>query len=223
MIFKPSLSILPPSQLLLWAELDATPEYFTLYGGTALALRLGHRASVDFDFCSNQPFEPDELAASIPFLRGSERVQIAPNTLMCRVDREGPVLISFSGGLAPGLVAPPDQAEGSTLHVASLLDLAGTKLAVVQTRAEVKDYIDVDALLRSGVDLPTALAAGRVVYGRAFNPVIALKALSFFGDLPSLPAEVRHRLSAAVEAVDVTNLPSLSPWSPRPDDEGDHP
>ena len=28
-------------------ELDATPATFTLYGGTALALRLGHRTSVD--------------------------------------------------------------------------------------------------------------------------------------------------------------------------------
>jgi len=52
MVFTPNLSILPPPQLRLWSELDATPEAFTLYGGTALALRLGHRTSVDFDFFS---------------------------------------------------------------------------------------------------------------------------------------------------------------------------
>ena len=56
MIFSPDLSILPPPQLRLWPELDTTPATFTLYGGTALALRLGHRTSVDFDFFSNQPF-----------------------------------------------------------------------------------------------------------------------------------------------------------------------
>jgi Nucleotidyl transferase AbiEii toxin, Type IV TA system len=50
MILKPNLSILSPPQLLLWAEIDTTPEEFTLYGGTALALRFGHRASIDFVF-----------------------------------------------------------------------------------------------------------------------------------------------------------------------------
>ena len=54
----------------------------------------------------------------------------------------------------------------------------------MQKRAEAKDYLDIDALLQHGIDLPTALAAGRVIYGRSFNPVITLKALSFFDDVP---------------------------------------
>jgi hypothetical protein len=88
---------------------------------------------------------------------------------------------------------------------------------VVQKRAEVKDYLDMDALLRRGIDLPTALAAGAVVYGRNFNPLITLKALSYFDDVPTLPADVRARLSAAVAAVDVTKLPALTPYAKRPD------
>ena len=220
MTFKPNLTILPPPQLQFWPELDATPEHFTLYGGTALALRLGHRASVDFDFFSNQPFDPDELADALPYLKGTERVQVAPNTLKCRVERDGPVLVSFFGGLGLGQVAPRDQVEGKTLYVASLLDLAGTKVAVVQKRAQAKDYLDIDALLQRGIDLPTALAAGRVVYGRSFNPMITLKALSFFDDVPALPAEVQRRLTAAVDAVDPTNLPLLTPYAKRPDENG---
>lgn len=47
--FAPILDSLPPAQQRLWPELDATPDHFTLYGGTALALRLGHRISVDCD------------------------------------------------------------------------------------------------------------------------------------------------------------------------------
>jgi hypothetical protein len=220
MIFKPNLTILPPPQLRLWQELDATPEHFTLYGGTALALRLGHRASVDFDFFTNQPLDPDELAAALPYLTGAERVQVAPNTLTCRAERDGPVLVSFFGGLGLGQAAPRDQAEGKTLYVASLLDLAATKAAVVQKRAEAKDYLDIDALLQNGIGLPTLLAAGRVVYGHSFNPMITLKALSFFDDVPALPVEVRRRLSAAVEAVDPAKLPALTPYSSRPDENG---
>ena len=159
-VLVPNLSMLPPPQLKLWPELGATPESFTLYGGTALTLRLGHRASVDFDFFSNAPFDPERLASTLPYLKGAERVQMAPNTLTCRVDRGGAVLVSFFGGLGLGQVAERDEVEGMALYVASLLDIAGTKMAVVQKRAEVRDYLDIDALLRHGVDLPTALAAG---------------------------------------------------------------
>lgn len=220
MIFSPNLSILPPPQLRLWPELDATPETFTLYGGTALALRLGHRSSVDFDFFSNQPFDPDVLAASLPYLKGAERVQVGPNTLTCRVERDGPVLLSFFAGLGLGQVTPRDQAEGRSLYIASLLDIAGTKVAVVQKRAEVKDYLDIDALLQHGIDLPNALAAGSVVYGRSFNPMITLKALSFFDDLPTLSADVKKRLSIAVASVDPATLPILTPCVKRADENG---
>jgi hypothetical protein len=214
-VLVPNLSMLPPPQLELWPELGATPESFTLYGGTALTLRLGHRASVDFDFFSNVPFDPERLASALPYLKDAGRVQMAPDTLTCRVDRGGAVLVSFFGGLGLGQVAERYQVKGMSLYVASLLDIAGTKMAVVQKRAEAKDYLDIDALLRHGVDLATALAAGGVVYGRSFNPLITLKALSFFDDVPMLSAEVRERLSAAVEAVDVTKLPVLTAYAQR--------
>jgi hypothetical protein len=204
--FMPRLAILPPAQRRLWPELAATPAAFTLYGGTALALRLAHRVSVDFDFFSNDPFDPDQLAVSIPYLADAERVQVAPNTLTCRVERGGPVLLSFFGGLRLGQVALPDQAKDNSLRVASLHDIAGAKAAVIQKRAEVKDYLDIDALLRTGIDLPAILAAARIVYGRAFNPLVTLKALSFFDDVAGLPSRVRKRLGAAVATVDPATL-----------------
>jgi hypothetical protein len=44
-----------------------------------------------------------------------------------------------------------------------------------------------------GIGLPQVLAAGAVVYGRSFNPLITLKALCYFDDVPSLPAEIQER------------------------------
>ncbi len=183
-------------------------------------LRLGHRASIAFDFFSNMPCDPDELARTLPYLKKAERVQVAPNTLTCRVERGGPVLVSFFGGLGLGQVAAREQVQGMRWYIASLLDLAGTKAAVIQQRAEVKDYLDIDILLQQGIELPTVLAAGAVVYGRSFNPLITLKALSYFDDVPALALEVRERLKAAVAAVDVTKLPMLTPYAKRPDDKG---
>jgi len=51
-VFAPRLDVLPEPQRKLWPELAGTPDHFILYGGTAIALRFGHRQSVDFDFFS---------------------------------------------------------------------------------------------------------------------------------------------------------------------------
>lgn len=68
---------------------------------------------------------------------------------------------------------------------------------MVQLRAEVRDYVDIDALLTSGkVDLPTALAAAQRLYGPAFNPEVTLKALAYFDDedLQTIPDEDMRRI-----------------------------
>ena len=218
--FQPRLDILAPPQRALWPELDATPDHFTLYGGTALALRLGHRQSLDFYFFSRQAFDPGALAREIPYLIGAEQVQVVSHTLTCRVERSGPVLVSFSGNLTLGEAEPREIAEGSKVHVASLIDIAGTKAAVEQQRAQPRDYLDVDALICHGIDLPHVLAAGAVVYGRSFNPLVTLKALGYFDDVPALPIEVQERLQAAVETVDPTNLPVLTSHVRRANDDG---
>jgi hypothetical protein len=101
------------------------------------------------------------------------------------------------------------------------LQLAGMKAAVVQQRAEAKDYVDLHALLEAGIGLPAALAAARVIYGERFNPQLTLKALSFFGDgdLASLPTSVQERIIGAVRDVNLDRLPVLlaydeptNPW-----------
>ena len=78
-VFTPNLTTLPPPQRKLWPELASTPEGFTLYGGTALALHLAHRTSVDFDFFSNAPFDLDDLARKLSYLKNAERVQTNRN------------------------------------------------------------------------------------------------------------------------------------------------
>ena len=68
-----------------------------------------------------------------------------------------------------------------------------------------------DAIMRHGIDLPTTLAARKVIYGQSFNPQITLKSLSYFdeGDLSTLPATLKARIIAAVDSVDLDALPQL--------------
>jgi hypothetical protein len=211
--FTPRLDILPLPQRRLWEELSAVPKEFVLYGGTAIALHLGHRESVDFDFFGNKSLDPAKLVPAIPFLAGAIVTQREPNTFSCTVDRGGVIKLSFFG--LPGFprLSPPLVVPDNGLQVASLLDLAGTKASVVQMRAEAKDYIDIDALLTDGrIDLPTALAAGRAIYGTSFNPQSTLKALCYFedGNLRRLSQAVKDRLVKAVCAVDLEELPVIT-------------
>lgn len=211
-MFAPKLEILPAAQRALWTELAAIPAEFVLCGGTAIALQLGHRQSLDFDFFGSRSFDPAQLYSTVPLLNGSTVLQQAANTLTCRVERGDPVIVSFFG--VPNLrrVAAPLIAHDNRLRVASLLDLAGMKAAVVQQRAEAKDYIDLHALLEAGIGLPAALAAAGVIYGKRFNPQLTLKALSFYGDgdLPSLPVSMQERIIGAVRSVDLDRLPLLA-------------
>ncbi|MGH8276469.1 MAG: nucleotidyl transferase AbiEii/AbiGii toxin family protein, partial [Steroidobacteraceae bacterium] len=133
--FVPRLGTLPPAQIRLWPELAALSGDFVLYGGTALALHLGHRHSVDFDFFGSRAFDVQALETMIPFLKGAKIVQREANTLTAIVQRGDPVKVSFFG--LPGLprLRPPHVARDNGLQGASLLDLAGTKASVLQVRA----------------------------------------------------------------------------------------
>lgn len=211
--FAPRLDILPAPQRRLWSELAQTPPEFVLYGGTALALQLGHRESVDFDFFGNRPLNPNALTLAVPFLAGATVTQREPNTLSCTIDRGGSVKLSFFGVPALPRLRLPIIAADTGLRVASLFDLAGAKARVVQMRAEAKDYLDIAALLEDGrIDLPTALAAARAMYGVEYNSQITLKALTYFdeGDLRKLPETVKNRLVQAVRTVDLDRLPVVT-------------
>ena len=118
--FVPRLEILPPAQRRLWNELSETPGEFVLYGGTALALHLGHRHSVDFDFFGNRALDISKIEQDVSFLKGANIIQREKNTLSAIVDRGGPVKVSFFG--LPNLrrLSPPLMAKGNSTQLSRL-------------------------------------------------------------------------------------------------------
>jgi len=212
-MFTPRLEVLPAPQRRLWDELVETPKDFVLYDGTALALRLGHRSSEDFDFFSSRPFTPDALQRGIPYLIGAEATQSQANTLTLIVDRSGPVKVSFFGGLKLNRIEDPEPVLGKAIRVASLVDVAATKMVTIQRRAQAKDYLDIVALAEAGVPLSRALAAAVAVYGPTFNGVLSLKALTYFadGDLPTLSSTVQTKLRKLANEVDFRNMQPIAP------------
>ena len=207
--FEGRLDILPSPQRTLLDELGTVSDTFVLYGGTALALRLGHRVSIDFDFFSDVPLDRRTLDQRLKLLRNAEVLDESAQGLTVSVDRDGPVKLSFFGGIDFGRVGQPEELGSHRIRVASLLDLGGTKLKALLQRVEAKDYLDVAALLRAGVGLPDILGSSRALFGPAFNPMVARKALTYFegGDLAQLTAETRALLSEAALA-DVAPTPT---------------
>lgn len=69
-------------------------------------------------------------------------------------------------------------------------------------RVETRDYVDVDALLRSGLSLSAGIAGARLLFP-AFAPQECLKALTYFEDeaLRDLPPDLEARLLSAVRTV----------------------
>ena len=111
-------------------------------------------------------------------------------------------------------IAPRLQAPGAGFWVASLLDVAGTKIKVLPERSELKDYLDIDALLQHGLALSELLGAANAIYGRSFNPVLSLKALTYYADIPELAESIKKRLAKAALAVDLAQLPIFNPLDP---------
>ena len=213
-MFQPHLEILPPPQRNLWPKLVEVPRHFVLYGGTGLALRLGHRLSADFDFFSSEPLDPDEMLRELGLLKGAKVLQNVSQTLTVAVNFGAPVKLSFFGGIDLGRVGTPEPTNDGVLNVASLLDLAGTKAAVVYQRAESKDYIDILAIINTGVSLADAIAAARAIYGEQYNPMLTVKSLTHFGDgdLFKLTKEQKSRLVqiATNQSLDLPVLNRLS-------------
>lgn len=204
---KLHLDILPPAQLKLWPLLIKIPVNYILYGGTAIALQLGHRISVDFDFFSDAPLNKNDLLNSFPLLAQHPLVQPEINTINSFIELpEGIVKLQFLTGLGnrQKRIEPPLVAEDNQLKIASLRDLFATKLNTIQHRAECKDYIDIDALIRSGLSLAEGLGCAVAVYGKQFDPATSLRALCSYrdGDLNELDTDIKIRLSTAARLIE---------------------
>jgi hypothetical protein len=131
--------------------------HFYLGGGTALALYLGHRKSKDFDWFRKDPikdplrFGKDMQDTGIPI----RFVQLDKGTLEGTVSRIRVSLIEYR---YPLLQAVSHWTEMG-MSIASIPDLAAMKLSAITQRGSKKDFIDILALSRIGMDLSAMLSA----------------------------------------------------------------
>ena len=119
---SPRLDLLSQAQRLLWPRLKPAASLgFALYGGTAIALRLGHRTSVDFDFFSETPLDRRALFENMPSLTEAQVLQDRPDTLTFLVASSSTssdtVKLSFFGSITLGRVGTPQWTDDGVAPV----------------------------------------------------------------------------------------------------------
>jgi hypothetical protein len=167
-----------PGSLELVRNLLFLPEFqgFMLVGGTALAMQIGHRKSVDIDLFAHEPFNADRLGTLLEESFGFELSYLHNNTLKGII---GNTFIDIMTHNYP-LVSNPLSFNGITL--ASIRDIAAMKLnAISGNGTRVKDFIDVYFIMKN-LSFEEIIRSFSIKYGKR-NEFHALKSLTYFEDV----------------------------------------
>ena len=179
---------------------------FFLVGGTALALQIGHRLSIDLDLFSELSFNSIELNDYLSAYYSFNTTAIRSNTLLGFINEIKVDFISHQYALVKPLILREKK------RFASLLDIGAMKLnAVGQSGQRQKDFYDIYYLLQY-YSLSDLLSAYASKYPRS-STLIPIRGLSYFDDIkfeiePPIQVEdvpfskVRSRLLEAVQHVD---------------------
>jgi len=151
-------------------------EKFYLAGGTAVALRLGHRLSFDLDFFTISPFDQTSLSKSLRKLGKFRREQIAEDTLLGVF---GKTKISFFRYDEP-LIGKTERFLD--VRIVSLADLSAMKIDAISRRGTKRDFIDL-YFIGKRIGLDKAFLNYKKKYGRKdINIFHAIKAMNYFVD-----------------------------------------
>src|SRR3989338_7003625 len=114
-----------------------------LAGGTAMALQLGHRQSVDFDFYSPENFEP--LAFETQVVQHIENFIVTQRSAGTLLGRTGAVEVTFFYYPYPMIEEP---VETDYLRLASVADIAAMKVVALTQRGLRRDFLDLYVIAR---------------------------------------------------------------------------
>ncbi len=173
-----------PTTLGLLKQLMAKPylNSFALVGGTALALQLGHRFSVDLDLFTTEVFDKDNL---IEDLKADFQVSVESESRNIVITYINEVKVDFVKVPYPTLF--PMQLV-DTVRMLDIRDIAPMKLSAVTQRGSKKDFYDIYYLIKK-MTLPVILNLYRDKFQ---NQTVfhVLKSLTYFYDAEKYAAPI---------------------------------
>lgn len=147
---------------------------FGLVGGTAIALHLGHRRSIDFDLFTKEKFGNQSLLNKI--LRRFKTDEIIVNKL----DEFTLMLngVRFTFFRYPFDIQYSRNFEG--IKIPELLTLAAMKAFALGQRAKWKDYVDLFFIIKDHFSVADISQKGKQLFGGNFNEKLFRSQLSYF-------------------------------------------
>jgi predicted nucleotidyltransferase component of viral defense system len=121
---------------------DQALDPFYLVGGTSLALRLGHRISIDIDLFTHDDIDVDALAEFISKKYSAQHIEKGKDAVLAMVQGVKLDLIAHKHPL----VEPLEVGDG--IRLVSLKDIAAMKINAISNRGAKKDFWDYAALLK---------------------------------------------------------------------------
>jgi predicted nucleotidyltransferase component of viral defense system len=176
-------TILDPKRQALLPLFTHFKDRFYLAGGTALALQIGHRDSIDFDFFAEEPIDTVALFDEVQKIfvgHALVKTQDERNTLGIIVDDS--VKISFMS--YPYKLIQPTLDE-PFLRLATITDIGCMKLSAVVGRATLKDYVDLFYILKQ-IPLADLLRNAKDKFP-SLDTGLILKSLVYFDDITTEP------------------------------------
>ena len=154
---------------------------FYLAGETGLALHLGHRRSIDLDFFSHEPFDPEATLGKLGALDGLRVLARDFETLHLTI---GETKVSFLGYRYPMLFPCDVLFE---VKVADPRDIACMKISAIAGRGTKRDFIDLYAVSeRHGLE--QLLVWFKAKYAQAnYSTLHILKSLTYFEEAEKDP------------------------------------
>jgi hypothetical protein len=176
----PSLhkEILTKEQIKLLPLIGKFSKNFGLVGGTAVALQIGHRRSIDFDLFSPSKFGNQSLLNQILDFK-------APNEII--VNKLGELTLTLNGVKFTFFRFPYNIVYSENLagiiKMPSLLTLAAMKAFAIGQRSKWKDYVDMYFILKVYYSVGEISAAGKKEFGDQFNEKLFRSQLAYFDDI----------------------------------------
>lgn len=156
---------------------DKKLSLFNLAGGTALALYLGHRISIDLDLFTPTSFDTKNLESHMIEKYGFKTAYIEKNTLQGTIKDIKVDCITHN---YPAVEPPSSYENGIRLY--SIYDIAAMKLsAIADNGSRLKDFIDI-AYLSIKLSLKEMLQAYENKFPNS-SSIIPLKGLTYFEDI----------------------------------------
>lgn len=181
-----------PENLLLTKILAAPPVPDAyLAGGTALALMLGHRESIDFDWFSPTMFDTEEVAKSLAEIGQLRIAETKRGTFHGFVDGIQVTWLYYPNPLLDELITV---SAVPGLRLASLTDIAVMKWAALSSRGSRKDFIDLYFIGQAGLEIKSLIPLlAKKFPDSNINYYHMIKSLSYFDDAEHEAWPVMHK------------------------------